>query len=136
MHCIEHSNKIRLPSQGVALIYRSMTRSLRLLRGGIDLQSHRLTIGTDCSGMEAPLQALANMKIPHDRSFSCDFDPRVQTTINANFAPRKIYTDLLQRDNAKAPAVDVYIAGFPCQPFGVAGKQQGFEDVEGRSIIF
>ncbi len=105
-------------------------------RGDYDSPLHRLTIGTDCSGMEAPLQALANMKIPHDHLFSCDFDPHAQSTIKANFAPHTVYRDLLQRDNTMAPNVDVYIAGFPCQPFSVAGKQQGFEDAKGRGIIF
>jgi DNA (cytosine-5)-methyltransferase 1 len=32
--------------------------------------------------------------------------------------------------------VDVYVAGFPCQPFSTAGKQQGFEDEKGRGTIF
>ncbi len=105
-------------------------------RGDSDPPAHRLTIGTDCSGMEAPLQALANMKIPHDHLFSCDHDPSVQATIRANFAPRILFEDLLTRDNNLAPAVDVYVAGFPCQPFSIGGKQQGFEDNKGRGIIF
>ena len=33
-------------------------------------------------------------------------------------------------------SVDVYVAGFPCQPFSTAGKQQGFEDSKGRGTIF
>ena len=45
----------------------------------------RLTIGTDCSGMETPLQALDNLGIEYDHVFSCDKDPAVRRFIEANF---------------------------------------------------
>ena len=31
--------------------------------------------------------------------------------------------------------VDLYMSGFPCQPFSLAGYQQGFKDEKGRGTI-
>ena len=135
LHRAFTQNKAAYPRQST-YIQEQATFFQTPARGDSDPPARRLTIGTDCSGMEAPLQALANMKIPHDHLFSCDYDPFVQSTIRANFAPRTLFEDVLTRDNRKTPAVDVYVAGFPCQPFSVGGKQQGFADEKGRGIIF
>jgi len=99
-------------------------------------QSRILRVGTDCSGIEAPLQALENLKVQYVHKFSCDNDKQVRQSIKANFNPEVVYDDITVRDNSKVSAVDLYIAGFPCQPFSTAGKQQGFDDVKGRGIIF
>ncbi len=45
------------------------------------LLARKLKVGTDCSGMEAPIQALINMGLNVEHSFSCDFGPMVRTTI-------------------------------------------------------
>ena len=94
------------------------------------------SVGTDCSGVEVPIQALKILKIPHRHLFSCDNNPIVQQTIKSNWAPQQFFPDVTKRDNLKAPGVDIYIAGFPCQPFSSAGKQQGFRDAKGRGEIF
>jgi len=95
-----------------------------------------IKIGTDCSGMEAPVQALQNLKVNLDHKFSCDINKEARATIGANFPHGLMYDDLTKRDNKKAPKVDLYIAGFPCQPFSKAGVQQGFKDKKGRGKIF
>ena len=95
-----------------------------------------LKVGTDCSGIEAPIQALDNLKEKYEHMFSSEIDPMIRETIKANWNPGVIYEDVTKRDNSKTPYVDIYVAGFPCQPFSVAGKKQGFKDEKDRGKIF
>jgi len=95
-----------------------------------------LVLGTDCSGMETPAMALKSLGVEFDHAFSCDFNKHAKATIMANFPPRVFYDDVTTRDQSKAPRADLYVAGFPCQPFSTAGLQQGFKDTRGRGEIF
>ena len=87
-----------------------------------------LRIGTDCSGIEAPIQALLQMNVPFEHSFTCDKDPYALKSIKANYHPKKIYTDITKRKHACLPDIDMYICGFPCQPFSLMGNKMGTED--------
>jgi len=100
------------------------------------VQRCHLSIATDCSGMETPVMALQNLGVEVDHVFSCDVNQHAKATIMANFPPTIFFDDLTKRDNSKAPAADLYVAGFPCQPFSLAGLRQGFADVRGRGEIF
>ena len=94
-----------------------------------------IKVGTDCSGLDAPIIALKAAGIDHRHIFSAETDQHCVDTINANSAPEIVYDDLMKRDNSTAPYVDMYIAGFPCQPFSTMGKQQGMDDDQGRGIV-
>ena len=86
--------------------------------------------------METPIQALDNLCIPYTHSFSCDNSTSCRKTIECNYTPKIFYEDITKRDNIAVASVDLYVAGFPCQPLSVAGKQQGFDDAHGRGTIF
>ena len=87
-----------------------------------------LRIGTDCSGIEAPIQALLQLGIPFEHVFTCDKDPYALESIKANYHPKKIYTDITKRKHALLPDIDMYVCGFPCQPFSLMGNKMGTED--------
>ena len=95
-----------------------------------------IQIGTDCSGIEAPIQALENLGVHFEHVFSSDKDRHARAMIRANFAGSRhqLYEDIMLRDHARAPACDVHVAGWPCQGNSRAGKRKGFEDA--RSHVF
>lgn len=91
-----------------------------------------LTIGTDCSGIEAPIQALLQMNIPFKHLWSCEKDPYAIQSIKANYNPEKIYNDITMRNHSELPDTDIYVCGFPCQPFSLMGHKEGTNDPRGN----
>lgn len=95
----------------------------------------KLRVGTDCSGIEAPIFALKNLKVPFHHVWSCEYDKFARLSIAANHIPDQMYEDITTRDHSKLPEVDIYVCGFPCQPFSSIGKHGGMKDTNGR-IMF
>ena len=85
-----------------------------------------INIGTDCSGIEAPIQALNNLMKKYDISythkFSSEIDPYAIKCIKSNYEPDILYGDIQTRDLTTLPDIDVYVAGFSCQPYSIANK--------------
>lgn len=85
-----------------------------------------ITIGTDCSGIEAPIQALRQLKIPHRHIFSSEIDKKAKASLLANYNPEIFYDSIFEPRVLQQ--VDVYVAGFPCQPFSKLGLRKGLKD--------
>ena len=95
-----------------------------------------LSVATDCSGYETVLEALRCLKRPIDYLSSSDNWSVAKKSIQANHNPKTFYDDLTYRDNTVLESPDLYVAGFPCQPFSQAGLGKGFDDKENGTIFF
>lgn len=72
-----------------------------------------------------------------DTVFSNDSEPACKETFDLNFNNSPlIIEDINKVDNNSIPDFDILLAGFPCQPFSVAGYRQGFKDSKGRGNLF
>jgi DNA (cytosine-5)-methyltransferase 1 len=67
--------------------------------------------------------------------FACDIDPHVRKLYEDNYG-LKPEGDINQINIETMPSFDILCAGFPCQPFSIAGNQAGFADKEKGSLFF
>ena len=92
---------------------------------------HVLTMGSACTGMGTESFALSAMRRPHHMLFACELKRHMRAFISKHHAPRKTLKDVENPTFQTVPFVNLFVAGFPCQPFSLAGMGKGVEDARG-----
>jgi len=100
--------------------------------------NRKIRVGSDCSGWASEVHALRLLGLGSaiDHQFACDIIESSKKIIFNNCRPKIWYDDVFARNNqhSSTPAVDIYVAGFPCQPYSAAGKNKGMTD--SRADVF
>ena len=115
-----------------------------------------LLVGTDCSGIEAPIHALRGLGVEHSHRWSWEIAEGPREVLLANTPPvGPVYHDVLDalaqgprskvqgpRSRVQGPAskkkpeyVHLYVAGFSCKPFSTLHHQSKLLD-EPQAQIF
>ena len=76
--------------------------------------------------------------------FTSEYDPYAVTTYLANFPGSSVHGDITKIDPRSIPRHDILVAGFPCQPFSIAGvskklslgRKHGFDDPTQGTLFF
>jgi DNA (cytosine-5)-methyltransferase 1 len=77
---------------------------------------------------------VALSRLGHECVFACELDEELRVIYRRNFGMLPA-GDIRQVDAAAVPAHEVLCAGFPCQPFSLAGKKKGAACPESGKLI-
>lgn len=99
----------------------------------------RVRVATECSGLEPLPYVLNKLGVPFEMVSACDTNPACRRLIrhchSGAARPKRILRDILTRRPSDLPDHDLYVAGFPCQPYSVMGKNRGHVDPRGGRIV-
>ncbi len=93
-----------------------LTRTLSSSAGAGQPEFSFVDIFAGIGGMRLGFEAVGGGCV-----FTCEWDKYCQSTYRANFGAEEIAGDIREVPEQAIPPHDILLAGFPCQPFSIAG---------------
>ena len=93
------------------------------------VSAHRaVVVGSDCSGLGSECLALQYLGVPLMHKFASECNESVRAMYGSlHSSPQRMYTDVREQHGQRG-RVDLYVSGFPCQPFSSIGRNMGTAD--------
>ena len=82
-------------------------------------RSSPLIVGTDFSGIESPIFALRELRVPFRHAFACEYLAAPRDIAALNCPAECTFGDILKRRVSDVPSIQLYVSGFPCTPFSM-----------------
>ncbi len=79
---------------------------------------------------------LAFQNVGFNIAWANEIDKKACETYSSNFKHEIICEDIKNLNTKDLSSVDILTAGFPCQPFSIAGYRRGLDDERGAVIFF
>jgi DNA (cytosine-5)-methyltransferase 1 len=96
----------------------------------------KIRIADFFAGVGGIRKAFEDVKTPYgdvfETVFSNEIDSNAIKTYESNWSGKVCSTSISDLKVEDIPDFDLFLGGFPCQPFSIAGKLKGFEDARGN----
>ena len=124
--------ELLMPARASAAVAPQVTRVPPAMRENLTMGSVFTGFGTD-HWMAQSWKDLQQWWL--SSSWWCEKDPCCQKFLRSNLSGCASFTDVSSKEFESASRVDILSAGFPCQPFSVAGLGQALKDPRGVLVL-
>lgn len=97
-------------------VERRLVGIIRSLKSPVPGSFRVIDLFAGIGGMRLGFEAVGGRCV-----FTCEWNEKARETYRANFGDERVYGDIRGVRDDTIPAHDVLLAGFPCQPFSIAG---------------
>ena len=132
--------KVHLNTRGKSDASMSTSKRRRTDPSIAGCSRKRLHVWTDCSGMEAPLWALKFLQVDFTCVQRSEIQEAARIFAEVHHGPATLDTVDMTTDRSDAfrkwggGRIDLYVCGWPCPSFSVAGQGQGLADSGGQLV--